>query len=85
MKGRDHWKTWRRWENNIKMGLKEIGWRGVGGLGLFGSEKGPVAVSCNKVMNLPLLFVFRFLTRAFHDLLRSFLSCSLSLNEVASR
>jgi len=45
-------KIMRRWEDNIRMDLKEIRWEGVGWIHLR-QDRGPVARSCGHGKELP--------------------------------
>jgi hypothetical protein len=46
LKGRDHLgRPRRRWEDNIKMDLKEVGWESMDSIHL---SQGPVEVSCER-------------------------------------
>jgi hypothetical protein len=58
------WKTRRRWEDNIKMHLQEVKWRGVDWMAL-GQENDRWRALVNAVMNLQVpLNSWNFLTRS---------------------
>jgi hypothetical protein len=70
----------RRRKNNIKMDLRNIGLRGSDWV-YVAQNTDRWLTFINTAVNIPVLFTSCVLTSDFHDPLRNFPSCSLTLNE----
>jgi len=54
LKGRDHWEDRRRWEDDIRNNLGEIGWKGVDWMDLAqGSDQWRAVVNMVMTLRLP--------------------------------